>query len=406
MGWFIRLLSCARRATVRRTFTTPGKGNVPTPRNKSSAPTLVEPCIYQSDVIASEAGWKVIPPGSKDVILWKPLQSNTVLKIVSWNIDFSSPRPAERASAAMAHLQSILGEGAANLVVLLQEVCADPVEQIMQTRWVQKNFIPSGHIPPQITQGGIPRPARYFTMIMTPKGTEIAGAFRLPLTSNMGRDALFVDIAVCSDGQPSDHDDRQVFRLCTTHLESLSEGVALQKQQLQVIANSLKESGETPSIAGLVGGDMNATHDSEHTLHHEVGLEDAWQRRKIDKLDETSKSVDDTGKAHGHTWGYQSNGTRFPPVRFDKFMYTGGIEVSPLAEFESTGETVGRLGIGLRLRNSPEGRSNTWVSDPSGIATGIKVMALQPIRPSEAMPSHNHNNSDNTPGTQNAARFR
>jgi hypothetical protein len=50
------------------------------------------------------------------------LESGSVLKIVSWNISWSSLGPAARASAALGHLRGIFGEVQDPLVVMFQEV--------------------------------------------------------------------------------------------------------------------------------------------------------------------------------------------------------------------------------------------------------------------------------------------
>jgi hypothetical protein len=72
------------------------------------------------------------------------LQRNSLLKVVSWNIDFASPEPAERAAVAIQHLQRAFGDWPGQLAIVLQEVCNSSLQQVLQTRWVQQNFVLTG----------------------------------------------------------------------------------------------------------------------------------------------------------------------------------------------------------------------------------------------------------------------
>ncbi|KAL7917963.1 hypothetical protein ACQKWADRAFT_316946 [Trichoderma austrokoningii] len=53
------------------------------------------------------------------------LERGSILKIASWNLDWSSPDPTARASAALGYLRHTFGAVADHLVVMLQEVCQD-----------------------------------------------------------------------------------------------------------------------------------------------------------------------------------------------------------------------------------------------------------------------------------------
>jgi tyrosyl-DNA phosphodiesterase 2 len=335
----------------------------------------------------------------------KSLQRNTLLKVVSWNIDFSSPKPVERVVIIMKYLQRIFGNHPDQLVILLQEVCQISVQQILQTKWIQQNFIIVGNNPPRIFHAGIPRPAKYFTLMMIPKGLKIENSFRILLPSEMGRDAMFVDILLGPIKEKSNSDAKNVLRLCTTHLESLEEGKSLRKRQLELISQRLHEYNDMNNvIAGLVGGDMNAVHDMEHMLHREVRLKDAWddlcentwEGSWDDKLVECpliskNKELDPSyGEINGHTWGYQSGVRKWAPNRFDKFMYTGLLQTVPLREaqrFKGIIRPLGRLGIGLVVNilskveqsgqqpsKSVEMIEKAWVSDHFGISIGVKIV--------------------------------
>jgi tyrosyl-DNA phosphodiesterase 2 len=225
---------------------------------------------------------------------------------------------------------------------------------------------------------------------MTPKSLRLENSFRMPLPSEMGRDALFVDVQLCPTNQRPNSETKDVLRLCTTHLESLEEGTSLRTRQLELISQKLNEDRDmTNVIAGLVGGDMNAIHDMEHTLHKQMGLKDAWEDVLLaDPPNSERGEVDHSyGRMSGHTWGYQSNVTKWVPNRLDKFMYTGCIETVPLTETQGLRGKTGRLGIGLTadvpLKEGPLGQQmlepeeaiqKAWVSDHFGIAIGIKVV--------------------------------
>ena len=103
--------------------------------------------------------------------------------------------------------------------------------------------------------------------------------FRVAFLTDMGRDALVVDVPVLDlEGEKG---EAKSVRLCTTHLESLWEGKALRPGQLALISNLLKGSLVTISIpiVGLVGGDINAVESSEHQFHkaEDVSLKDVWE---------------------------------------------------------------------------------------------------------------------------------
>jgi tyrosyl-DNA phosphodiesterase 2 len=323
---------------------------------------------------------------------WKPgtgmdlLKRQSLLKVVSWNIDFASPGPTERVTSILEYLQNTFGNSADQLAILLQEVCPNSAEKILQNKWVQQNFTIIGQEPPQIFQAGIPRPARYFTMAMIPKLLRVKGAFRMPLPSEMGRDALFVDLTI----QPTTESDglEEVFRLCTTHLESLAQCSFLRARQLKQITEKLKEDTQTAKVvASLLGGDMNALDPDESTLHRQVGLRDAWEDGLSLCTTSSGDSKIEISRVGGHTWGHQSNNNKRNPKRLDKFFYTGDLKTLPFMETREIIEMVGQLGVGLTARvplNKYPDKSTlltdtgniktVWVSDHFGIALGVEIV--------------------------------
>ncbi len=315
----------------------------------------ISPLIYSSS-------WQ--PLGSVESCGASCLQRNTLLKVVSWNIDFVRPGPAERAATAFEYLQRTFGERPGQLVILLQEVNRESVLQILLNRWVQENFILIGSDPPRTVCDGFSIPARYFTLVMIPIGLRPQASFRMPLPTRMERDSVFVDIPVC----PSPNSDRKdVLRLCTSHLESLDHNAPRRKRQLELISKQLNEHGDASNVvAGLIGGDMNAIHDEERALPELFGLRDAWA--DVGPGHAEHQEYVSTGGREGHTWGYQSGKTEFPPKRFDKLLYAGCIETVPLDETPGFGRRLGRLGVGLKVESDQR-----WASDHYGIAIGIKV---------------------------------
>jgi tyrosyl-DNA phosphodiesterase 2 len=313
------------------------------------------------------------------------LERESLLKVLTWNIDFSSPAPTVRVATLIHYLQQTFGNDPGELILLLQEVSHISAQQIMRMKWVQDNFIIIGHEAPRTFQAGIPRQAKYYTMAMTPKSLKVQNSFRMPLPSEMGRDALFVDLYLESSRQQPKPAASEVFRICTTHLESLQEGSSLRARQLELISQNLAGAGnELGVVAGLVGGDMNAIHCSDHTLHKRFGLNDAWEDQ------ERTKGSGDFpyGQMCGHTWGYQPNSTRFAPARLDKFLYRGCVKTTTLANTRDVKETVVRLGVGLTAdifsKANSLGEQNielegemqrVWVSDHYGIVTGVKIVA-------------------------------
>jgi hypothetical protein len=120
---------------------------------------LILPQIYQNR-------WHEHKPAESQA---EGLKQNTLLKVVSWNINFSDPMPKVRVATLMNYLQKTFGDDPGRLIILLQEVSEFSAQQVMRMQLVQDNFIVIGHEPPRTFQAGIPRRARYYTMAMTPR---------------------------------------------------------------------------------------------------------------------------------------------------------------------------------------------------------------------------------------------
>lgn len=210
------------------------------------------------------------------------LLPGSILKIVSWNIEWSTPDPARRVTAALDHLQERFGTAPGPLVVMLQEVCLKSLQALLEHPWVQRNFNLTDSTTPRsihdyvhgdsfVFKESYWEAARYFTLMMLPKSLRILDCFRVPFVSSMGRDALFVDIPISVRGRSKSESS---IRLCTTHLESLYGGETHRYSQLATISRLIKETRaqDHNCIAGFVGGDMNAITPSEHDLHRRDGV--------------------------------------------------------------------------------------------------------------------------------------
>lgn len=357
------------------------------------------------------------------------LERGRLLKLASWNIDWSRPDPAARASAALGHLNELFGETPGHLVVMLQEVRQESLQVILGNPWVQRNFLVSNVTPPESVHTNIPgqsfimrrldwMAAPYFTLILISRSLAITRCFRVPFVSSMGRDALVIDIPILNPGEQTRSID--YLRLCTTHLESLWPGKAYRPGQLALISGLLKGTLATDStiIAGVVGGDMNAIDGTEHEFHKagDVDMQDVWEdvstpsmsARKLFQKDLTD------GRTRGNTWGYQSKAKR-NGKRMDKFYYTGLLEIVGLEEAQDITGRFGRIGMRLKtevetwerrtenvtlareklnkksqveylsdsvvarlqdstmLENMTRKKVNMWVSDHFGITVGVKI---------------------------------
>ena len=288
------------------------------------------------------------------------LARGSILKVVSWNLEWRF-WAAERATAAVEHLCHTVGHDAQSTVIMLQEVCAESLHVILDHPWIQENFATTTAEAPQSIVFSIPdqsfvltheewRAASYFTVMLIPKDLRTIKCFRVPFPTCMGRDALVVDIPVSSENGSSFQ--KESLRLCTTHLESLGTA-APRIPQLALVSSILKgkPSSRYKIIAGLVGGDMNSIDKSDNQIHKrdDTDLRDIWEDTPAPLVPKLKPFVKDWtyGRARGNTWGYQSNGAR-TRKRLDKFLYTGALETSSIANFEDTMGKLSRLGVGLK----------------------------------------------------------
>ena len=321
------------------------KVHIPT---SSTSPKQAEPYIYQQ----ASSAWEPVSHTRP------PLRRGSTLTIASWKLDWSSPDPAARTLAALDHLEHVFGTEPEDLVIMLQEISTPAMRTMLESPWVRRNFLLSDMMPPEtsrritLNKMSVSRSAKetapYFTAIMVSKALPLLSCFRAPLVTNMGRDALTVDIHVRGLSDEKDSHQRDCIRLCTTHLESFSQETECRLRQLSVISGLLKCSTLVPGrkvIAGIVGGDMNSISKREHGFHRkgQVNLKDVWE----DAQPESSQGVDSHGEDNWTTWGRQSVEPR-DSRRMDKFLYWGAIETLTVEDAQDATGRIGRFGIGLR----------------------------------------------------------
>ena len=287
---------------------------------------------------------------------WRPFKSvskqgglcqGSLLRVVSWNIDFMAPGRANRAFAAMVHLKEVFGDPPPPLVIMLQEVDSQSLAAILTHSWIRNNFVLSN----------VEAPPKYFTLMMVSRQVQAETWFRMPLPSQMGRDALVVDIPILSSDKEEPKQTNKFIRLFTTHLESLPEVEGQERRPLQLaqVSALLKAppTSRAQIVAGLVGGDMNPISPIDATTHEaeNVKLRDVWEEippppipfRKPFQKDLTY------GRARGNTWGYQSRAAK-SRKRLDKFFYTGSADTVALPEAQDLTGKFGRLGIGVKTK--------------------------------------------------------
>jgi tyrosyl-DNA phosphodiesterase 2 len=263
------------------------------------------------------------------------------------------------------------------MILMLQEMSDESLDAILAHPWVRENFIVSDRTP--LSQ-------MYFTLLLVDRRLVTGTWFRIKYPeTKYRRDVLGVDILVAFDDDATAENGRLARRLrfLTTHLESLAEeaGYELRPKQLSLVSSLLKERSVARHgyeiVGGVVGGDMNAISEIDEGIHRraDVELRDVWEVNVQDHGSPGASGAgggqgekDNTfGRAEGHTWGYQARG-KWPPRRFDKFFYTGALDVVELEETKDASGKIGRLGVGLKTQEG------SWVSDHFGIAVGVKVL--------------------------------
>jgi tyrosyl-DNA phosphodiesterase 2 len=277
----------------------------------------------------------------------------STLKLVTWNIDSYNDDGSIRMGAALEYIEEQLVRNtppSLPIVIFLQEMVPEYLQQICEASWVRERF----HLT-DIDEKNWGKNT-YGTTTLVDKLLGVQNVFRVRYPSKMGRDGLFVDVAV---GVPnrSDAADVKTIRLCNTHLEPFVSKPPLRPSQLAVCARYLRG----PSIhGGLVAGDFNAIEHFDRTLHIDNNLTDAYLA--LGGQEESDE---------GYTWGYQSSEDemkKYGPSRMDKVMFCGWVRV----------EGLERVGVGVKVeeRKAAEMKGELrWVTDHYGLMATVEVMA-------------------------------
>jgi tyrosyl-DNA phosphodiesterase 2 len=166
----------------------------------------------------------------------------------------------------------------------------------------------------------------------------------------MGRDALFVDIALPGD---------KILRIGSTHLESLRSHPPLRPAQLKTAADFMKQAS-----AGIVGGDLNAIEDFDKTLHLKNDLKDAYLE---------TGGQEDAGE--GATWGQmvtKMERARYGLGRLDKILYCGALATDGFRTFGLDVVLEGEAGSRL-VGEYFGGLEKAWVTDHMGVMADFRV---------------------------------
>jgi len=240
------------------------------------------------------------------------------LSLITWNIDAFSSRPVSRAKLILGHILEGLGPKSPD-IIFLQEVNPEVRASLLADARTRGAFL--------VTDAEDQRsfedvPFATMTLLRSPStllasdpdsqkegdGIEGGGKLmlgrvsRVALPSKYKRDALVVDIIPPT--APG-----TVFRFINVHLDSLGDTLPYRTQQLEILANVLREPG---CSGGVIAGDFNAISPEDHGLVDKNGLVDAWV------------ALNGRSDAGGATWGVgveRRNG--LGPGRLDKVAMIG-----------------------------------------------------------------------------------
>ena len=234
--------------------------------------------------------------------------------MISWNVDGFSSRAVSRANLILGH---ILEGPKSPDVIFLQEVTSSVRATLLDNARVRAAFLTTD-AEDQTPFEGVP----FATMTLLSSerfppsvdwqkkqgdGVEGGGekfecASRVILPSNYGRDGLYVDII--SPTKPG-----TFFRLINVHLDSLGNKQHNRTQQMEILANVLREPG---CGGGIIAGDFNAISPEDEELVEKNELVDAWS------------ALHGRADPDGATWGVgvkRRHGLR--PGRLDRVAMVG-----------------------------------------------------------------------------------
>jgi len=214
--------------------------------------------------------------------MWAPVSSRNAqtqvtqgFSLILWNIDAFSSRAVSRAKLILGH---ILEGPKSPDIIFLQEVTSAVRASLLDDARVRAAFLVTD-AEDQTSFEKVPfatmtflSSARFASSLDSQKeGDGIEGEGRLmfgrvsrvALPSKYGRDALCVDIT-----SPT-----AIFRLINVHLDSLGDTLHYRAQQMEILADVLREPG---CGGGIIAGDFNAISAEDEGLVDRNKLVDAW----------------------------------------------------------------------------------------------------------------------------------
>ena len=241
------------------------------------------------------------------------------LSLISWNIQASQSRPVARSELILDH---ILKGPKFPDIIFLQEVGSSARESLLRDSRVRSSFLTTDAEDDTSWKGvqfatlTLLSSKRFGSPLLSEeKGGEgedegeggskmvLDSVFRTELPSKYGRDALCVNIA--APAAPG-----SVLRLLNVHLDSLNS-LSRRMLQMDILADLLREPG---CSGGIIAGDFNAIHPTDHTLVDKHELVDAW----------VALHGSTTGPDGGATWGVGVELKGGPkPGRLDKVVMLG-----------------------------------------------------------------------------------
>lgn len=280
-----------------------------------------------------------IPPEEK-----KPPCSQ--VRIITWNIDFTSKHPEERLTACLRHIEEDVmqckaGEAPEPCCILLQEVSDTVIPHLLRNTWVRKWFTVAPY-----SNIKWPKGAHYGNITLVSRSLTIAECHILHYgLTGMGRTSLCVKIRL---NYPAPSKETAIVCVVNTHLESLPRGAVWRPHQLDMCSRFLRLRGVT---GGVVAGDMNTIMPEDEGIEKEVGLRDAWRKGSAE---------------NGKTWGYQGqNEENFPCGRLDKILYLPGRGYKV--------DEPRRIGVGLKIK-VPSSSEMLWASDHYGLESTLRMV--------------------------------
>jgi len=244
------------------------------------------------------------------------MQAKATFTLASWNINYFSALPAERAKLILGR---VLEGPSTPDIIFFQEVHRKARTSILDDPKVRRAFFATDAEDEASFTG-----VKFTTMTLLSResfdsgfnshnGTEgpksqdrkplLGRVERVKLPSAYRRDALSVDVlmSVTTD---------TFLRLINVHLDSLPDFWRNRVRQMDVLTNYLHEPG---CVHGIIAGDFNAVGPKDEGLVDKgSGLLDVWEELR------------GTAGPNGHTWGVGAKlGEGLRPGRLDKVVMMG-----------------------------------------------------------------------------------